>query len=176
MIRKLLLVAVIGPAFSALLFGCGDESSPPQAPPPAKKVAAPVPNPVADEAEPVEEPQEPVYVYDPAGRRDPFEPLMAVKKPIARSSEPLTPLQRFDLAQLRLIGVIIGKGDPRAMVVAPGGKSFILKRGVKVGKNDGRVVEINQDGVMVEERYYDFSGEVRKNIQAIQLPQREGVE
>ena len=114
------------------------------------------------------------YAYDPAGRRDPFEPLLLIKKPIVQS-EPLTPLQSYEIGQLRLIAVIIGKGTPTAMVIAPDGKGYILKKGIKVGKNNGTVLAIHKDAVLVEEKYIDFSGEIRKNTQEIQLPKREGV-
>jgi type IV pilus assembly protein PilP len=50
-----------------------------------------------------------------------------------------------------------------------------LRKGVKIGKNAGHVVGIEKDGVLVEERFYDFSGTFRKSIQKIQLPEREGV-
>jgi type IV pilus assembly protein PilP len=175
MIRKRLQFMLVAFAATFLLFGCGEEAP---APPPAapKKVAAPPPREVAPpSASETQTPPPPRYVYDPSGRRDPFEPLTMVKKPIAQKNVPLTPLEKFDLAQLRLIGVILGKGEPRAMVVAPDGKSYILKKGVKVGKNDGRVVGIKPDAVLVEERYYDFSGEIRKSVESIQLPKREGV-
>ena len=52
----------------------------------------------------------------------------------------------------------------------------ILKKGIKVGPNEGTVVGITPEAVLVEERYYDFSGEIRKSKQAIQLPKREGAE
>jgi type IV pilus assembly protein PilP len=157
-----------------LLSGCSEEAPAPPAAP--QKVAAPAPSSVALPPAPeVVAPPPPRYVYDPTGRRDPFEPLTMVKKPILQQNTPLTPLQKYDLGQLRLIGVIVGKGEPRAMVIAPDGKSYILKKGTMVGKNDGVVVRIKSDTVQVEERYYDFSGVIRKNIELIQLPKREGV-
>jgi type IV pilus assembly protein PilP len=107
--------------------------------------------------------------------RDPFESLLDVKQPIL-PERALTPLQKFDIGQLRLIGVIIGKGEPKAMIVAPDGKSYILKKGIKIGKNDGTVIGVTRDAVVVQERYIDFSGEVRTVVQEIMLPQREGVE
>lgn len=160
-----------------LLVGCGEEtqeSSP--VPPPTKKAISPPPK-AAENAAPAEEvskPAPPKYRYDPTGR-DPFESLLEVKKPVS-PERALTPLQKYDIGQLRLIGVIIGKGDPRAMVVAPDGKSYILRKGIKVGKNDGTVIGVTQDAVVVEERYIDFSGEVRTVVQEIMLPKREGVE
>ena len=55
------------------------------------------------------------------------------------------------------------------MVSAPDGKSYILKKGVMVGRNEGVVVEITPEAVQVEERYYDFSGEIRKSVQSIHV-------
>lgn len=118
---------------------------------------------------------EPKYVYDPAGRRDPFLALMQIRKPVSDNGKPLTPLQKFDLGQFRLIGVIIGRNEPMAMVMAPGGKAYVLKRGIKIGKNSGQVTDIREDSVVVEERFYDFAGEYRTSVQEIQLPKRQGV-
>lgn len=176
MTRKRLQLILGVFAALVLLLGCGEEApAPPQVAP--QKVAAPPPTAIAPPSAPeAVAPAPPSYVYNPAGRRDPFEPLTTVKKPISRQEVPLTPLQKFDLSQLRLIGIIIGKGEPRAMVSAPDGKSYILKKGIRVGKNDGAVVGIKADAVLVEERYYDFSGVIRKSIESIQLPKREGVE
>lgn len=165
---------MLSAAFLVLAAGCAEE---PPAPPPApsQKVAAPPPQPaVAPEPEAAAEPV-PVYAYDPANRRDPFEPLVMIRNPIINPDAPLTPLQTFETGQLRLIGVITGKGAPRAMVTAPDGKSYILQRGVLVGKNNGVVTDIRQEVVLVEERYQDFTGEVRTGIQEIRLPKREGV-
>jgi type IV pilus assembly protein PilP len=178
MFRHRLHLILVALAALSLLYGCGEETPAPSPPSPPQKVAAPPPvQPApAPAAETAAEAAAPRYVYDPAERRDPFEPLTLVRKPLAAQDAPLTPLQRFDLGQLRLIGVIVGKGEPRAMVVAPDGKSYILKKGVKVGRNDGKIVDITAEAILVEERYYDFSGEIRKSTQEIQLPKREGVE
>lgn len=156
--------------------GCGDRKAPqPEQAAPARK-AVPAPptgeKPVAAD----EQPSVPMYKYDPTGRRDPFTPLMAVRKLIPGESDtPMTPLQSFDVSQLRLVAVIIGKGAPRAMVIGPDGKGYILQKGIKVGKNNGTVIAIRNEAVLVKERYYDLSGEVRENTVEIQVPKREGV-
>jgi type IV pilus assembly protein PilP len=163
-----------------LLSGCGETppEAPPVVPPPVKRaVQAPAPDSAKMEVPPPDASQSaPAFVYDPAGRRDPFESLVALKKPTGPALDaPKTPLQGYELGQLRLIGVIIGKGQPRAMVVAPDGKSYILTKGVRVGKNEGIVKNITSEAVTIEEQYVEFTGEVRKAIQLIQLPKREGV-
>jgi type IV pilus assembly protein PilP len=168
------LIWVISAALLVLLSACGQEQ-PSQAVSEAPKRSAAVPAPQGESTQEVVEAEAEVYVYNPAGRRDPFEPLLLVRRPVVQSDAPLTPLQAFELGQLRLTGVIIGKGNPRAMVVAPDGKAYILKRGIHVGKNNGVVKDIRRDGVLVEESYYDFTGEVRRNMLEITLPKREGV-
>jgi type IV pilus assembly protein PilP len=121
----------------------------------------------------VEVPKENVYVYNPAGTRDPFKSPFDIEVDIlVDNSVPLTPLQKIDLNQLRLIGLIIGKGEPRAMVLAPEGKSFILKKGIKIGRNNGVVFDITTEAVLIEERYLDFVGDTKKRIQKIKLPKR----
>jgi type IV pilus assembly protein PilP len=163
-------------AFLVLLAGCGKEAPQSEntvvktdkAKVVAKKQAMQVKPPEAEMIAPR-------YVYEPAGRRDPFLPLAEIRKPVSESGQPLTPLQKFDLGQFRLIGVIIGRNEPMAMVMAPGGQSYVLKRGIKIGKNAGQVIDIREDAVVIEERFYDFAGEYRTSVQEIQLPKRQGV-
>jgi len=159
--------------FSGLV-GCSEETATtPQ--PKATKVRKPpanqVPAPVAKEAETKEE----AFVYVTEGRRDPFVPLSRIRRPIEASDEPATPLQSYDLSQFRLAGVIVGKGASKALVIAPDGKSYILSEGVKIGKNNGVILTISSESVVVEEKYYDFSGNVIENIQEIVVPKRKGV-
>ena len=157
--------------------GCGEEApTPVPKPKKVEKVEAPMPKTgnVAGGSGAKMEEAAPVYSYDPAGRKDPFEVLMELRKPVIVADEPLTPLQQVDLGQLRLVGVIIGKGVPMAMVSAPGGKSYVLRSGVKVGRNNGVVIGVDPEGVSVQEKYYDFAGEVRESVQKIELPKREG--
>ena len=138
----------------------------------AKKPSKKVPPPKVKQ----EEEKKVEFVYVTEGRRDPFVPLSSIKKPInAADDEPETPLQSYDIIQFRLVGVIVGKGEPKAMVVAPDGKSYVLARGVKIGKNNGVVEEITSEVILVREKYYDFSGNVIENIQEISVPMREGV-
>lgn len=164
-----------------LTAGCGDEPAPaPQTPAP-RPAPAPAPSPASPAAtEPlsVEEPavaEPPKYVYNPVGKRDPFQSLLEIRKPVASRAEPKTPLEQFDLDQVRLIGSIIGMAQPRAMVMAPDGKSYIVRIGTRLGKNNGVVVAIEKDRIIVEERFYDFADEVRTSRQSIELPKREGV-
>ncbi len=162
--------------FCLILAGCSEETTAPATykskkktgvkAPPAKQVAAPV----AEEKDEEEKPKE--FVYEIKGRRDPFVPLTQIRRPIEKTTEPATPLERYDLPQFKLIGVIVGKGEPKAMVVAPDGKSYVLSEGLKIGKNNGVILDINSEAIVVKEKYYDFSNNIIENIQEISVPKR----
>lgn len=165
---------ICGVFIFAGLVGCSEETvttAQPQAAKVSKPPAKQVPTPEVTE----EEEKAPEFVYVTEGRRDPFVPLSRIRRPIEASDEPATPLQSYDLNQFRLAGVIVGKGASKAMVIAPDGKSYILSEGVKIGKNSGVVITINSDSVLVQEKYFDFSGNIIENIQEIAVPKREGV-
>jgi type IV pilus assembly protein PilP len=175
--RRLFQMGSICCLLFLVAFGCQPSEKPPEKSVAIKKKvkkASPVKNQTIDAA--VKEPVPAEFVYEPAGRRDPFVPLLEVKKAVAVDEGPLTPLQTFDVGQLRLAGVVVGHRAPIAMVMVPGGKSYVLKKGDRVGKNHGKVVDITESGVLVKERFYDFSGEIRENLQEISLPKRSGVD
>lgn len=167
----LLIMSLLLATYMVVLSGC-DEKKPAGQPaaPAAKAPASQAPAPVVQ----VEAPPEPKFVYQVEGRRDPFLPLLA----LAGKSENLefaNPLEAFDLVQYQIKGVIIGFGEPRAMVIAPDGKSYILKKGLRIGKSNGVILEISREKILVEERYQDLTGMTHKNIQEIKVPKREGV-
>lgn len=130
---------------------CSGESAP-RAPKPAKGLLPPQAA-AAEKAEP-EEP-EAEYRYDPAGKPDPFRSFVRVNfsdDPEAMAS----PLERFDLSQLNLTGVIWHHDEPRALITDPSGKGYIVGVGTAIGKNKGRVIQIDDNRVLVKETYVDF--------------------
>lgn len=139
----------------------------------AKPPAANVPPPAAQaDVPPVAEQK---FVYQAEGRRDPFMPLLALKGKASIGREFENPLEAYDLIQYQFKGLIIGIGEPKAVVVAPDGKSYILRKGLRIGKSNGVIRDINHERILVEEQYQDLSGATRKNIQEIKVPKREGV-
>lgn len=178
MVRNLTYL-IIGTLVCVCLVACmEEESSAPRtqtaavnSKPPAKSVQPP------KETAPQKAEKKEEFVYTTEGRRDPFVPLSRIKKPLTKvvDEEPETPLQSYDVAQFKLIGVIVGMGAPKAMVVAPDGKSYVLAKGIKIGKNNGIIIDITSEAVSIKETYYDFSGNVIENIQEIIVPRREGV-
>ena len=121
-----------------------------------------VPPEVADEPD--------VYAYDPTGKRDPFRPLFLMRRPAATTTEPQTPLQRYELGQLRLVGVVYDLAPPRAMVEDSSGLGFILTPGTAIGPNGGVVTAIRPRQVVVEEWQTDVIGQRHKKEFVLELP------
>jgi type IV pilus assembly protein PilP len=174
---RTVMACLIGGAFLLQLFGCGGEEAKKSNVVPVKKIRVKAEKP-AQNAGALQEhdsaPQEVKYVYDPAARRDPFEVLVMIKKPVIEQGVPLTPLQKYDLGQFKLGAIIIGEEGPIAMVIAPGGKSYVIKKGDKIGRNGGVITEMTLEAILVEEKYYDFAGELKRARQEIRLAKKAG--
>jgi type IV pilus assembly protein PilP len=92
------------------------------------------------------------YNYDPTGKRDPFLPFTA-PKPIKLGAVqgPLLPLQRFDLDQLKVIGIIWNVRKPKAMIIDPSGAGHVIGPQSRIGRNNGYVQEIREGEIIVVE-------------------------
>jgi Tfp pilus assembly protein PilP len=67
---------------------------------------------------------------------------------------------------MSLLAVVWNTGVARALVRDPAGKSYIVGTGTRMGKNEGRVTNINDNLVVVKETYVDFLGqETTKDIE-----------
>ena len=109
------------------------------------------------------EPAAKTMLYNPEGKIDPFTPLFKDEKPAAVKAVktvkqgkrkiciPLTPLQRVDLSQLKLVGIIRAQSGNRAMVEEASGKGYVIKKGTYIGINCGMVAQILKDRVVVDE-------------------------
>lgn len=122
--------------------------------------------------------------YNPAGRIDPFEPLFQTKagkgaSGVVRSQTirdarkgKLTPLENLDISQMKLTAIIISPQRSIAMVQESTGKGHVIKKGTFIGINSGRVVDIRQNEVIIEEEVEDLLGKiiVRKRELKLQKP------
>ena len=158
------------------LAACGDDSGPSgtasrpkvvrkapsaPAPPPAQEKEAPLEEGFADGSA---ESEEDINSYVAEGKRDPFRSFR-FKKP-EEPKTPAGPLADFDLMQLAVLGVVWNTKNPRALVTDPEGRSFVLKKGSPIGKNNGRVIRIDDDFILVQEKFVDFEGTVStKNVE-----------
>ena len=160
-LRVIVLLAVVTVA------GCGDKSAPAPPPPPVKAVAAP-----AAKAEPFVDRPIQEWAYSSVGKRDPFRSFLAEIESAGGgiTTRCTTPLGRFEIEQLRLVAVITGLDDPVAMVEAPGGTGYSLKRGVCVGRNGGVVAAVRSGEVLVSEWAIRADGTRERTQTILRLP------
>lgn len=155
-------------AFVFLAVGCGGGTSPPpfEVKLPSAEKKKPEPIQVAQKVETKEpEKKEETYSYNPAGKPDPFKPFIQLtpSKEASRGGR-LTPLQKYDISQLKLVAIItIPKGNNVALVEDSAGKGYFLKKGTVIGKNDGKVKSILKDKVIIQEVYQDIFGQTKVN-------------
>jgi type IV pilus assembly protein PilP len=119
------------------------------------KTAAPV-DPLAIPEKKPERPEVPRY--SPAGKRDPFLPFMVQPQARRKPRENLTPLERYDLGQLKVVGIVWNAKEPRAMVEDSAGLGYIVGVGTPIGPDEGKIKEIKSNEVVIEENYIDFYG------------------
>ncbi len=96
--------------------------------------------------------------YSSAGKRDPFRPFVLELRPTRRRRENLSPLERVEVSQLKLVGIIWDIPEPRAMVEDTAGLGYVIKIGTPIGRNDGTVKVIAPKEVVIEEQFFDFYG------------------
>lgn len=92
------------------------------------------------------------FDYDPRGRRDPFGQAIN-DKPMTQGNlhGPLLPLQKFELNQLRLTGILWNVRNPKAMVIDPDGNTHIITQNTKIGPRNGYVASIREGEIVVVE-------------------------
>ena len=119
--------------------------------------------------------------YDSKGKIDPFEPLIQEKppqedKPVVdnRPKRILTPLEKIDLSQIRLVAVIIMKNRSIAMVEEASGKGYEVEIGTYIGKNQGKVFEIRESSIVVKELVKDYKGRLKERVKEIKLHKLDG--
>jgi type IV pilus assembly protein PilP len=90
--------------------------------------------------------------------RDPFRPPSIQARTSKRSRDNLSPLERFELGQLKLVGIIWDVKEPRAMIEDTAGLGYTILVGTPIGGGEGKVKAIHRNQVVVEESFEDFSG------------------
>ena len=103
------------------------------------------------------------------GERDPFPPMTLRTKANRPTRENLSPLERLELSQLKLVGIVWDTKDPRAMVEDNAGLGYVIKIGTPIGSHDGKVKAIHQAEVVVEEFYSDDYGARKRREVPIKL-------
>lgn len=154
---------------STVVFGCKKSAPPqPQKTQQEQRPQAGAPPAQGETAVKVEEvkPQEvEVFRYESLGLVDPFEPIIGKQE----GGTAVSPLEQYSLDQLKLVAIIWGVPEPRAMVEDPQGKGYIIKKGTKIGKNQGVVIKILDNEVVVLETFVDLLNRRKTNEVSLKL-------
>jgi type IV pilus assembly protein PilP len=164
------VLAVLAGAVLVAGTACG--SKPKKAAPARAAAPAAVPAAEAPPAEAPAEPKQPEWSYSSVGKRDPFRSFLAEldKENGSLATRCATPLGRFELEQLRLVAVVTGLEDPVAMVEAPTGVGYSVRRGACIGKNGGTVAAVRTGEVVVSEWATRADGSRDRTQTILRLP------
>ena len=156
---------------AAGISGCSDKTKPAvTAPPPVQQPKSAVTT-TAVQAN-VEEKPVTIYVYSPAGRRDPFMPIIIKEEKKAQAGAK-APLERFPVSEFKLAGIVWGGLGYHAMLEGPDGKGYFIRVGTKIGPNQGVVKKITQTTMIIEEKYKDLTGETNRKEITIELRKKQ---
>ena len=114
------------------------------------------------------------YSYDPTGKRDPFRSFVWDRPDTLQQMADVGPLGRFDLSQLEVVAVVWHTGNARALVEDPAGETYIVAEGSAIGKNQGHVMSIDDNAVVVKEIYVDYLGQETTKDVAMTMRRNEG--
>lgn len=158
-------------------FGCSKEQAAPQ---PVVKMQAPKPEakaPAAPAAEVQAKKFEQVALYDPRGKRDPFVSFIKgeERRKAATGTALLPPLQRYDLGELKFVGVIWTKKGARGLVEDAEGKGYSVTVGMRIGRSGGVVSRITGKEILVKEEFVGNRGEKIVKESGIQLTTAGGI-
>ena len=172
-VRHILLVVGVLAAVSLVAGGSGC-SKEPAAPQPVVKRQAPKPEakaPAVPSAEAPAKRVERVALYDPRGKRDPFVSFIKVedRRKAGLDTTALPPLQRYDLGELKFVGVIWTKSGARALVEDAEGKGYTVTVGMRIGRSGGVVSRITGKEILVREQFVGNRGEKIVRESGIQL-------
>ena len=106
------------------------------------------------------------YSYDPKSRRDPFQSLTKMIKSASLQSQ-MPPLQRVQISDMKLLGIMWGGYGYFGLIQTPEGKGYTVKEGMLLGTNNGVIKTINDKAIIVAEPTLDIAG--RKSTKEVEI-------
>jgi type IV pilus assembly protein PilP len=163
----------------ALPTACKKEEKP--APPPEPK--KPAPQKPAQPATAVQNQAtsaKPPARIDFSRKTDPFKayaPAVAAPTPAAPQAAPIRtgdqlPIQSFDVAKFKLVGIIAGINQNRALIIDPTGKGYVVQEGMEIGTSQGRITRITASSVEVVESFKADNGRIKKRKVVLTLAKK----
>ena len=129
-----------------------------------QSLPAPTPDPAPD-----------AYSYDPKSRREPFQSMVQMIKTAKAQSE-MPPLQRFEISDIKLVGVIWGGYGYYGLIQTPDGKGYTVKEGMLMGTKNGTIKSISATRILVSEPTIEVTGKKSTRESEILLRSKEGTQ
>jgi type IV pilus assembly protein PilP len=115
--------------------------------------------------------------YISEGKLDPFiSPIKKTNKDANKKiNRKLGPLEKLDLSQIKLVAIISMKSGKKnvAMVQESSGKGYMVKVGTYIGRNNGRIIEIKNDKIIIKESIKNFSGLFEDRLETMKLQKKD---
>ena len=124
-----------------------------------------------EEAKKVEQEE---YKYDSKGRRDPFLSLVAITKEKPSKKKGASPIESYDIDEIKLMAIAWDKERYYAMIRLPDGKTYTITQGMSLGLQNGKVEKITKDNVLIREYIADYKGAMKPRDSILKLHKGEG--
>jgi Tfp pilus assembly protein PilP len=163
----LILSLVVG----AGILGCSDSGKPSKAQPPTS--VKPKQQMITQgTATVIEIKPQANYSYNAMGRRDPFTPII-VREDRKAQSEDRPPLERYNINEFKMTGIVWGGFGYNAMLEGPDGKGYFVHVGAIIGQNKGIVKKITKGSMVIEEKFKTISGETNRKEIILELRKKQ---
>ncbi len=110
------------------------------------------------------------YIFDAReGRRNPFRPLsLQGEDDGSMALGPATPLERFEVDELKLLAIMWDVKSPRAMVMDPNKEIHIVGKDDRIGRRKGYIATIREGEIVIVETS-EFNGEAVYSTRIMQI-------
>jgi type IV pilus assembly protein PilP len=167
-IKQGIFFSLMVPILASLLAACGEPAktpAPAASTPVQKQVIATGPTKTGAQAG---EEAVAVYTYTAIGRRDPFAPIVVPEsKKGAALDRP--PLERYNITEFKLSGIVWGGFGYNAILEGPDGKGYFVHAGTVVGPNRGVVKKITPTTLVIEEKFKTYTGDTERRETVVEL-------
>lgn len=160
--NKSILISLFFIGSVILLLSC-DQKTPVSKAPASKSDQAATKTTEVKEEKKLEE----VFIYDKKGKRDPFVSL-AIKTD-EKPKKGQTPLESYDVASIKILGIVWNQKGNFASIVLPDGKAYTLKEGMTIGLHNGKVQKITKNAVIIREQIKDYKGVLKPKETTLKL-------
>ena len=102
------------------------------------------------------------------GQRNPFQPPAAVSATGSNQMLPGSPLERYDLDEIKLIAIMWDVRHPKAMFMDPQGHTYVLGVDDRIGRKHGYIAAI-RDGEVVVMEARNYNGQAVYSPRIVQI-------